>query len=139
MYAPTMAKAFLLSLPIITPVLSLSERDSCSGVLQSGYCCDGSVFKKDHSNDISAANLICCQGDPHQQINFAASAPTSCTAGTQIPLTEASGGDASQSTGSSGGDTNSASSANDAVHAVITAGPLVGAAALAGAGVLLGA
>ena len=141
MYART-SPVLLLALLVTPGVLGNIERATCSGILQSGYCCNGSIFKKDSTNDISPSNLICCEGDPHLQINFGANAPTSCTAGSEVPLTQASDGGSSQPTGNSGssssGGTSDASSTNNAVRAIITIAPLIGAAAVVG-GVVLGA
>lgn len=133
-------KVLLVTLPITSGVFGHVERATCTGASQDGYCCDGSILKKDNSNDYSAAAFICCQGDPNIQVLAGNNAPTSCTAGTQIPLTQASSGGPSVSTGSSTGSSgasSSASSANAAVRAMMTTAPLMGVAALAG-GVYLG-
>lgn len=143
----------LLSLLAIVGVHAHVERAGCTGAQQDGYCCNGSIFKKDDSNDISSDNLICCEGDPNVQINFGANAPTSCTAGTEMPLKSATGGGSGQSTGSSQSTDSSAasagsatadsssdspaSSANDAMRAMVTAAPLMGAAVALG-GIVIG-
>jgi hypothetical protein len=98
----------------LTPMAlgNIELRASCSGVQQDGYCCNGSVFRKDSSStDYSAANMICCEGDPHVQIDTSPNAPTSCTAGTEVPLTQASEGGTSQPTQSTSSATSSDSPA----------------------------
>ena len=124
---------------------------SCSGTMQAGCCCDGMILPKDHnSNSYSADQFICCQGGG-QGISVGPNAPTSCTVGKQIPLTQAScsGGSSSptDSSSSSSDSTNSASSdssgssnnnptSSSANGALVTAAPLVGAVIAAGGLVL---
>jgi hypothetical protein len=115
---------------------------SCAGVLQDGYCCNGSIFKDSNSNDYSAANMICCEGDPHVQIDTSPNAPTSCTAGTQIPLTQASGGSSTQSTGSANSASSRASpaevtSSSNAMGKMQAEAPMMAAVAALG-GIALG-
>lgn len=130
----TSTKAFLFTLILASSVLGNVERSACSGAENAGYCCNGSIIPKDHSNDLDAGHYLCCQGDPHIQVLNGANAPTSCTAGTQIPLTQASS--ASQTSGSSDSTASSSSSssasANNAARAMITNAPFAGAAAMAG-------
>src|ERR1700761_3562264 len=58
--------------------------------IDQGYDCDGMIIKKDPSNNsVEADNLICCQGDPKGGVLLGQGSPTSCTAGTAIPLTQA--------------------------------------------------
>jgi hypothetical protein len=93
----------ILSLALIC----LLQGNLTSGqAVQDGYSCDGSIIQKDHSaNDFSAANYICCEGDPNSGV-FGNVGPTSCTAGTAVPLTErpkAGGGGGATKTSSNGG------------------------------------
>jgi hypothetical protein len=93
----------------LTPIASLllftltasghvARDDSCSnGVLDQGYCCKGSIFQKEHNSDYSAGNMICCEGDPSTQIATGPDAPTSCTVGTEVPLTQVSGAGSTES------------------------------------------
>ena len=125
-------------------VLGNTERATiCKGVLNAGYCCNGSVFQKEHSNDFSPANLICCEGDPDQQIATGPQAPTSCTAGNEIPSTKVSNGDSSQPTGSTttGSSTDNSAvattTANAGARVIMTDVPKVAALAVLG-GVVLG-
>ena len=124
---------------------------TCNGAMNDGYCCDGSIIMKNDNSDFSAANFICCEGDPNLAV-FGNGGPSSCTAGTAVPLTEASdNGGASQATSTSTGTTiesgnNPTSSAgaaeatstssNGAMLAVITAPQMIGLAAALGGAVL---
>lgn len=125
-------KFLLLALPFSSGVYALVERSSCAGSLQDGYCCDGSIIPQDHSGSTAAADLICCNGDPNLRIEFGNSAPTTCTAGTAIPLTKASGGDGAASSSAGTGGSFSSSSSGGASPAIITNGPWIGAALMAG-------
>ena len=128
----TTMKLLLLALPFISGVYALLERSTCAGTLQAGYCCDGSIIPKDDSGSTSAAHLICCNGDPNLGIQFGNGAPTTCTAGTAIPLTKASGGAGSASSSAGTGGSSSSSSSGGASPAIITNGPWIGAALMAG-------
>jgi hypothetical protein len=113
----------LLLLPIA--LAHVERASSCTGALQDGYCCNGSIFQKTHNTDYSAGNMICCEGDPHVQIDTSPNAPTSCTAGTEVPLTEASGGERT-GTPSTASASASSSSANTAAAAVASVSNAVG-------------
>lgn len=131
----------LLAIVAAPGVLGHFERAACAGASQAGYCCNGSIFQSGDSNDFSASNFVCCEGDPNLGVKAGPNAPKSCTAGTQVPLTEASGnGGGSQATTSSDASTTSASSAgaeaSSANDAKITAAPLMGLAAVIGSVVL---
>lgn len=87
---------------------------------------------KKHNNDFSADNSWCCEGDPNTVLNGDVG-PTTCTAGHQIPLTDASkvgGSTPSSSAGADGTAGGSSSSGNAAP--LITKAPLLGAAVAAG-------
>ena len=120
MYTPRI-QILLVTLPMKSGVLGRAETSKCTGASQAGYCCNGSIFQKNHNDDFSASNFICCEGDPHLQVNAVNGSPTSCTES-----------NAASSSGSS-----ESSSANGAVRAMITSSPYVFAAAVAG-GALIG-
>ena len=106
----------------VLPLLAAALPEPC----QNGYCCDGSIVMKKHNGDFSPGNFWCCQGDPNSAV-YGDTGPTSCTAGTQIPLTKA---DRESQPSSSAGAQGSSTSNNGA--AVITNAPLIGAAIAAG-------
>jgi hypothetical protein len=116
-------RLLLLVLPLISGALGTT---SC----QAGYCCDGSIVMKKHNNSFSADNFYCCKGDPNSAI-MGDSGPTTCTAGTQIPLTQASAEAGSKTTAAAGAGSSSTSSGG-AGAALVTNGPLIGAAVAAG-------
>ena len=126
----------LLTLPLVSGAFGLVERANCQGVIEGGYCCNGKIIRKAHNNDYSAANMICCQGDPNTGIDTGNSVPTTCTAGTAVPLTQAANDGSSPTStpaaGSGSGSGTSTSSGNAAPAAMITAGPWVGAAVVGG-------
>ena len=117
-------KLLYVLIPLISGALAAVE--SCD----QGYCCNGEIIAKQHNGDIGASNLLCCQ-DGGQGINLANSAPTTCTAGKQIPLTQASKEASGSSSASARASASSSSSANVA-PALITNAPWVGAAVAAG-------
>ncbi|KAF2719742.1 hypothetical protein K431DRAFT_347667 [Polychaeton citri CBS 116435] len=65
------------------------EKRNYAGVIQNNYCCDKFTLKTGRS-DRSSTKLLCCQGNLHVAIDFSNNAPISCTAMTQLALTQAS-------------------------------------------------
>ena len=117
-------RLLLLVLPLVSGALAAVE--SC----QAGYCCDGSIVMKKHNNDFSADNFWCCKGDTNHAVQ-GDTGPTTCTGGTQIPLTQASK-EAGSKTTSTAGAAGSSTSSGGAGTAFITNAPLFGAAVAAG-------
>lgn len=117
-------KLLYLIIPLLSGALAIESCDQ-------GYCCDGEIIAKQHNGDLGASNLLCCQGGG-EGINLANSAPTTCTSGKQIPLTQASKEASGSTSAAASASASSSSSANAAAPAMITNGPLIGAAVAAG-------
>lgn len=109
--------------PILTVLLTLAPLALAVQTCDQGYCCDGSIIQQSHSGGVGADNLLCCQGDGGMGIDFSNSAPTTCSAGTAVPLTEVGGAGAtgSASVTASGGGTGEVSTSAAAGNEVSSA------------------
>ena len=89
----------LIKIIILVSIASVNARFSnilgsngdCSGVSLNDYCCPGSIINPSgdlfNNNDDSLDGVICCVGDPNGSINNGG--PSSCTADSATPLTDA--------------------------------------------------
>ena len=83
-FATTKTILALLAIPLLA-----QAQDACSnGNYFNGYCCDGSIAKVNADGGSDPSNLICCVGDDSSNINLGSNAPTSCTSGSAVPLTQ---------------------------------------------------
>ncbi|KAM0689467.1 hypothetical protein Q7P36_010338 [Cladosporium allicinum] len=105
------ASLLLVISPVIIAGQDFVVGSSDSGACIGSYCCDGSLIGgTGNSND--ASDFTCCLGDPNHGIINGVPDMT-CSAGSAVPLTAATGSIATTSATRTSGSSSSASSTSD--------------------------